>query len=140
MASLNQFTGIGNVGKTPEIKTVGDTKVANFSLAMGEKWKDRNGEQKERTEWLNVAVWGDGLCGVIERYVEKGSQIMLQGQIRTRKYEKDGSDRYVTELVLQGPNSKLVLLGGKSGGERTEPKPSEPTGGYDAGIDDEIPF
>src|ERR1700761_8586618 len=113
MSSLNMFQGIGNVGKNPEIRTLnsGD-KVANFSLAMTEKWKDKtSGEKKEKTEWLNVAVFGDGLVGVIDRYVKKGSKLYVQGAIQTRKYEKDGRDHYATELIVRGMNGKIVLLG-----------------------------
>lgn len=157
MASLNMFQGIGNVGKDPEIRSFnsGD-KVANFSLAMTEKWKDKqSGDKKEKTEWLNVAVFGDGLVGVIERYVKKGSQIYVQGAIQTRKYEKDGSDRYATELVVRGMNGKIVLLGSKGDGDRSDSnsggyssqsggggggysEPAQQSAAYD--IDDPIPF
>lgn len=118
MSSLNQVCLIGNLGKDPEIKTFnsGD-KVANFSMAMSESWKDKqSGEKKEKTEWVNVAVYGDGLVGVIEKYVHKGSKLYVQGSLQTRKYEKDGQDRYATEVVVRGMGGKIVMLDGKPAG------------------------
>lgn len=150
MASLNSVSLLGNLGKDPEIKTMtsGD-KVANFSMAMTENWT-KDGEKKERTEWVNVVIWGNGLVGVIEKYVSKGSKIYVQGQLRTRKYEKDGQDRYVTEVVVQGIGGKVILLDGKkdgaSGGGDNGSSSGGSSGGYDkredfaADLDDEIPF
>ena len=138
MSSLNLVQLIGNLGKDPEIKSMnsGD-KVANFSVACTEKWKTKEGESKERTEWVNIVCWGNGLVGVIEKYVKKGSRIYVQGQLRTRKYEKDGSDRYVTEVVVQGFGSKVLMLSdAKSGSKQDEPGASEP----DYGEDQNIPF
>lgn len=150
--SLNSVQLIGNLGKSPEIKTMnsGD-KVANFSMAMSESWT-KDGERKEKTEWVNVVVWGNGLVGVIEKYVKKGSKIYIQGALRTRKYEKDGSDRYATEVVVQGIGGKMLLLGdaGGSDGENrgrqtgSDSGYDQPTGGggggFSADLDDEIPF
>lgn len=153
MSSLNKVTLIGRLGKDPEIRSVtsGD-KVANFSIACSESWTDkRSGERKEKTEWINVVVWGDGLVGVIEKYVSKGDQIYVEGAFKTRKYEKNGEDRYVSECVVQGIGGKVVLLGGKKsddGGNRRE-RETESYGGFDsrgnavdtgADLDDEIPF
>lgn len=143
---LNQVTLIGRLGKDPEIKSFdsGD-KVANFSIATSEAWKDKSsGEKKERTEWTNVVVWGP-LADVVEKYVSKGDKIFVQGKLQTRKWEKDGVDRYTTEVVLRGFDAKLLLLGSKSDGER---KGGGSGGGegaqgssYDSGIDDDsIPF
>lgn len=122
MSSLNKVTLIGRLGKDPEIKNLnsGD-KVANFSMAMSETWKDKQtGERKEKTEWANVAVFGDGIVGVIDKYVSKGSLIYIEGQLKTRTYEKNGETRYVTEVVLSGMNGKLVLLSGKADSERSD--------------------
>lgn len=153
MSSLNKVTLIGRLGKDPEIRSVtsGD-RVANFSIACSESWTDkRSGERKEKTEWINVVVWGDGLVGVIEKYVSKGDQIYVEGAFMTRKYEKNGEDRYVSECVVQGIGGKVVLLGGKKsddGGNRRQE--TESYGGFDsrgnavedgADIDDDpIPF
>ena len=115
--SLNEVNLIGHVGKDPEIRTMnsGD-KVANFSIATSETWKDKSsGEKKERTEWHNIAVWGN-LVEIVERYVHKGDKLMIRGQMQTRKWQdKDGADRYSTEVVLRGFDAKLLMLGSKSG-------------------------
>lgn len=118
MSSLNQATIIGNVGNDPEIRSLdGGTRLANFSIATSEKWKDKNtGEAKERTEWHRVVCWNEGLVGVIEKYVTKGTKVMVQGQLQTRKWEKDGQDHYSTEIVLTGFDAKLILLGSSGGG------------------------
>lgn len=116
---MNLAILIGRVGKDPEIKSFQNGgKVANFSLATSEKWKDKNsGEKKERTEWHNVAVFSDGLVGVVERFVKKGDQLMVKGKIQTRKWQdQSGNDRYTTEIVLQGFDAAIEMLGGKSGG------------------------
>lgn len=120
--SVNQCTFIGNVGKDPEIKTFPNGgKVANFSIAVSEKWKDRtSGEQKERTEWINIAVKNDGLVGVVERFIKKGSKLYVQGQFQTRKWQdQSGNDRYSTEIVVQGFTGKIEMLDGKPQGERS---------------------
>ncbi len=160
MSSLNQATLIGNVGNDPEIRNLPNGgKVANFSLATSEKWKDKNtGETKERTEWHRIVVWNEGLIGVIERYVEKGHKLMVQGQIQTEKYEKDGQDRYATKIVLTGFDAKLVMLSGGQGGNRDpndnasrpgnsassgRPQSNAPAfepGGMGGGFDADIPF
>ena len=99
MASLNKVTLIGNVGKDPEIKTFASgNKVANITLATSERYKDRNGEQKEETEWHSVQAFGK-LADVVERFVHKGSLLYLDGKIRTRSYEADGRNIYKTEIV-----------------------------------------
>ena len=99
MASLNKVTLIGNVGKDPEIKTLASgNKVANITLATSERYKDRNGEQKEDTEWHSVQAFGK-LADVVERFVHKGSLLYLDGKIRTRSYEADGRTVYRTEIL-----------------------------------------
>lgn len=99
MASLNKVTLIGNVGKDPEIKTFASgNKVANITLATTERYKDRNGEQKEDTEWHSVQAFGK-LVDVVERFVHKGSLLYVDGKIRTRSYEADGRTIYRTEIV-----------------------------------------
>ena len=99
MASLNKVTLIGNVGKDPEIKTFASgNKVASITLATSERYKDRNGEQKEDTEWHSVQAFGK-LADVVERFVHKGSLLYLDGKIRTRSYEADGRTVYRTEIL-----------------------------------------
>ena len=99
MASLNKVTLIGNVGKDPEIKTFASgNKVANITLATTERYKDRNGEQKEETEWHSVQAFGK-LADVVERFVHKGSLLYLDGKIRTRSYEADGRTMYRMEIL-----------------------------------------
>lgn len=134
MASLNRATILGNVGRDPEIRsTQSGNRCANLSIATTETWKDRaSGERKEKTEWHKITVWGDGLVDVIERYVIKGSHILVEGQIQTRKWQdQSGQDKYSTEIVLQGPTARLLLLGGRIGGDDDrsggpEPKPQTP--------------
>ncbi|WP_366877137.1 single-stranded DNA-binding protein [uncultured Brevundimonas sp.] len=115
MSSLNSVQLIGNVGKDPDIRTLNNgNRVASFSLALSDSWRDKaTGEKKERTEWANVVVFNDGLVKVIESYVSKGDKLYIQGALQTRKWEKDGVERYTTEVVLQAFGGKLILLGGK---------------------------
>lgn len=116
--SVNKVILIGNVGKDPEIRTFGNGgKVANFSIATSESWKDKNsGERKEKTDWHNIAVFNDGLVGVIERYVKKGSKLYIEGKLQTRKWQdRDGNDKYTTEVVLQGYGGTLTMLDSRDG-------------------------
>ena len=134
--SLNKVMLIGRLGADPEIR---DTKTggrfATFSLATSERWKDKSGEQQERTEWNRVVVFQEGLIPVIEQYVTKGSNVFVEGKLQTRKYEdKDGVEKYTTEVVLQGFNSTFTMLDSKS-----SESGAKPTTG--AAIDDDgIPF
>jgi single-strand DNA-binding protein len=149
MASLNKVMLIGNLGADPEIRTFQNGgKVANLRIATSESWKDKaTGEKKEKTEWHSVAIFNDGLVGVVERFLKKGSKVYLEGQLQTRKWQdSSGADRYSTEVVLQGFGGTLVMLdGAKTGsgsGDYTPtptPTPSGDTGGY-ADLDDDIPF
>lgn len=154
--SLNRVQAIGNVGKDPEIKSLNSgSRVANFSLAVSEKWKDKQtGEAKEKTEWLNVVVWTDALIGVIERYVKKGSKLYVEGKYQTRKYQDaSGNDRYSTEVVIQGFGGSIQLLGdakgsSEGGGGSYESQssgsygaPSKPSEAFMSDdLDDQIPF
>lgn len=112
MASLNKVTLIGRLGADPEVKSFqSGGKVCNLRLATTESWKDKDGNKQERTEWHTVAIFSEGLAGVAERYLRKGSQVYVEGQLRTRKWQDQaGADRYATEVVLQGPQAKMVLL------------------------------
>jgi single-strand DNA-binding protein len=149
MASLNKVMLIGNLGADPEIRSFQNGgKVANLRLAVTEKWKNKDGEQQERTEWVSIAVFNDGLVGVVERFLKKGSKIYIEGKLQTRKWQdKDGNDRYSTEVVLQGFGGTLVMLDGKQGGggdytptPTPTPTPSGGQGGGYEELDDDIPF
>jgi single-strand DNA-binding protein len=95
--TTNKVILIGNLGQDPEVKTVGDTQVANLSLATTESWKDKAGELQERTEWHRVSMWGRQ-AEAIGQYAKKGSKLYIEGKIETRTYEKDGEKRYSTEI------------------------------------------
>lgn len=118
MASLNQVQLIGNLGADPETKSFQNGgKIANLRIATSESWKDKStGERKERTEWHSVTIQNEGLVGVAERFLRKGSKVFVQGQLRTRKWQdQSGNDRYTTEIVLGGFDAKLVMLDGSKG-------------------------
>ena len=113
VGSVNKVILLGNIGKDPEIRSMqSGSKMASFSLATSKRWKDKaSQEQKEKTSWHNIVVFGDGLVDIIEKYVKKGSKIYVEGELQTRKWQdKDGNDRYTTEVILQGYNSNLTLL------------------------------
>lgn len=110
---MNKAMLIGNVGKDPVVGTTqSGTKIANLSIATSESWKDKNtGEYKTNTEWHKVVVFDEGLVGVIERFVRKGSKLFVEGALQTRKYtKKDGTEQYTTEIVLQRYKGKIELL------------------------------
>ena len=114
MSSVNKVILLGNLGRDPEIRSMqSGKKMASFSIATSKRWKDKSTqEQKESTSWHNIVVFNEGLVDVIEKYVKKGSKIYVEGELNTRKYQdKDGNDRYSTEVVLQGYNSTLTMLG-----------------------------
>ena len=153
----NEAVIIGYVGRDPEVRTTqnGD-KCANLSIATTERWKDRSGESKEKTEWHRVVVWGN-LADVVDQYVHKGSLLAVRGKIQTRKWtDQSDNDRYSTEIVLSGFDAKLQMLGGKGGGgeapaEQTSRRSSSKgtmrgggiRGSHEApqeDLDDEIPF
>lgn len=116
--SVNEVTLLGNLGADPEVRrTQSGSPVVSFSLATSESWRDRNsGEKKEKTDWHNIVIWNGGLCKVAEQYLRKGSKVYLKGKLQTRKWQdKDGNDRYSTEVLLQF-DAKLVLLGGNDDG------------------------
>jgi single-strand DNA-binding protein len=117
--SVNKVILIGNLGADPEIKSFQNGgKIANIRIATSEQWKDRmSGERKERTEWHNVVINGEGLVGVVERYLKKGSKVYIEGSLRTRKWQdRDGNDRYTTEVVIAGMGGTLTMLDGAPGG------------------------
>ena len=117
--SVNKVILVGNLGRDPEIRSTQDgTRIANLSLATSETWRDRNsGERRERTEWHRVVIFNEKLSEVAEKYLRKGSKIYIEGQLQTRKWtDKDGQDRYSTEVVLQRFRGELTMLDGRQDG------------------------
>jgi single-strand DNA-binding protein len=151
MASVNKCIILGNLGADPEIKSFQNGgRIANLRIATSESWKDKaTGEKKERTEWHSVTLSSDGLVGVAERFLRKGSKVYIEGQLRTRKWQdQSGADRYSTEINVGGHGGVLTMLDGP-------PQTGERKRGYDdpvdqvrqhfpnaqaADLDDEIPF
>jgi len=167
--SVNKVILVGNLGKDPETRTFANGgKVVSFSLATSENWKDRaSGERKEKTEWHNVSIFSEGLAGVAERFLRKGSKVYLEGQLETRKWQdQSGNDRYTTDVVLRNFNSSMVLLdgrgeggggggggGGRSydegggfggsgygGGGGSKPQSRPQPAAFDSDLDDDVPF
>jgi single-strand DNA-binding protein len=160
--SVNKVILVGNLGADPEIRRTQDGRpIANLRLATSESWRDKNsGERKEKTEWHRVVIFNEGLCKVAEQYLRKGSTIYIEGALQTRTYEKDGQTHYSTEVVLQGFNSVLTMIGGRgdrAGGEMEDRSgrgadfgssgPMDRGGGgkgsrpsFSQEMDDEIPF
>jgi single-strand DNA-binding protein len=159
--SVNKVILVGNLGKDPEIRRTQDGRpIANLSVATSESWRDKaTGERKEKTEWHRVVIFNEGLCKIAEQYLKKGAKIYLEGSLQTRKWQdKDGHDKYSTEVVLQGFNSQLTMLDRAGGGSDAnfdngssvdfgspgptvarERKPAM-AGGKRDDLDDEIPF
>ena len=140
MSSLNKVQLIGNLGNDPDI--INEGKIAKFSLATSESWNDKtSGEKMPKTEWHNIVVYNEGLVGVIQQYVKKGSKVYVEGQLQTRKWEdKDGATRYTTEVVLQGFNSTLTMLGEKNSSQASSTSSNTPSTDTSTEIDDDIPF
>ena len=117
--SVNKVILIGNLGADPEVKSFQNGgRIANLRIATSESWKDRQtGERKERTEWHSVVIQSEGLVGVVERFLRKGSKIYIEGQLRTRKWQdQSGNDRYTTEVSVGGMGGVLTMLDGAPGG------------------------
>lgn len=117
--SVNKVILVGNLGADPEVKSFQNGgRIANLRIATSEDWKDRQtGEKRERTEWHQVVLQSDGLVGVAERFLRKGSKVYIEGQLRTRKWQdQSGNDRYTTEISVGGFDGKLVMLDGARGG------------------------
>ncbi len=143
--SLNKVQLIGNLGADPDIKHINDKKICNLRLATSEKWRDKNtGEVREKTDWHSVVIYSEGLAGVVEQYCQKGSKIYVEGQWQTRKWQdKDGNDRWTTEVVLQQYGGQLILLGGDAPSREEGPSRAESQRNMDSQrpLDsDEIPF
>lgn len=138
---FNQCQFIGNLGADPEVKSFqAGGRIANLRLAVTESWKDKaTGEKKERTEWVSVVISSDGLIGVAERYLRKGSKIFIAGKMRTRKWQDQaGNDRYSTEIVV-GMDGKLVMLSGKQEGAPMQQNDEMPNP-FDNDLNDDVPW
>ena len=146
--SLNKVLLIGRLGADPEVKQMVNGKsVARLSLATSQSWKDKNtGEKKEKTEWHRVVVFNEGLVNVVQQYLKKGAQVYVEGQLSTRKWkdEQSGQDKYSTEILIQGYNSSLTMLGG---GNQNNIASQDSKHNFDdapapdqSGLDDDIPF
>lgn len=130
--SVNKVILIGNLGKDPEIRRTQDGRpIANLSIATSETWRDKNsGERKEKTEWHRVVIFNEGLCKVAEQYLKKGAKVYIEGALQTRKWtDPAGVEKFSTEVVLQGFNSTLTMLDGRSGGGAGGNFADEPGGG-----------
>ena len=149
--SLNKVQLIGRLGADPEIKQMVNGKnVARLSIATSQSWKDKStGERKEKTEWHRVVIFNEGLVNIVKQYLKKGANVYLEGQLSTRKWrdEKLGQDKYSTEVVLQGFNSSLTMLGGNNqamkNSENNQEKsnlPNDQISQENSDLDDEIPF
>ncbi len=157
MAGINKVIILGRLGRDPEVRNFQNGgKVVNLRIATSERYKDRDGNQQERTEWHSVAIFNDRLGDVAEKYLRKGSEVYVEGQLETRKWQdQSGQDRYTTEIVLRQYRGELQLIGGRgAGGGMDDPgepagdrapaaRPVQRAGGWDAkksDLDDEIPF
>ena len=146
--SLNKVLLIGRLGADPEIKQMVNGKsVARLSLATSQSWKDKNtGEKKEKTEWHRIVVFNEGLVNVVQQYLKKGAQVDVEGQLSTRKWkdEQSGQDKYSTEILIQGYNSSLTMLGGGNQNSTTSQvnKNNNDEGSQieQSDLDDDIPF
>ena len=165
--SVNKVILIGNLGRDPEIRTMQNgNKVANLNLATSESWRDKaTGERKEKTEWHRVVIFSEPLCKIVEQYLKKGAKVYIEGALQTRKWtDQSGVEKYSTEVVLQGFNSTLTMLDGRSGGgggnfgpddqgggggggdfgsggpSSAAPRRAVASGGRNSDMDDDIPF
>ena len=159
--SVNKVILLGNLGRDPEVRQTQDgTKIVHLAIATSERWRDRqSGEPREKTEWHRVVIFNERLADVAEKYLSKGRQVYVEGQLQTRKWtDQSGQERYTTEIVLQRFRGELTLIGGRGddmgggsgmqsygsgdsfgGGGGSSSDSGKPSGGYDD-LDDEIPF
>jgi len=126
---INMVVLIGNLGRDPEVgETTTNRKFARLSLATSVTWRDKvTGEKRERTEWHRIVAWGDGISGMLSKYAKKGSKLYVQGKLSTRKYEKNGTEHWTTEVVVQGADTSIRLLGDAGSGVPPPPE-EEPDG------------
>jgi single-strand DNA-binding protein len=155
---MNRVTLIGNLGNDPEVRNLPNGgKVVGIRLATTESWRDKQtGERRDATEWHNISIFNEGIGKVAEQYLKKGSKVMVEGQLKTRKWQdQNGNDRYSTEIHLGNFGAQMILLGDKSEGDGGAPRSSSGNGGQQqsrppqrssqpafetGGMDDDIPF
>ena len=159
--SVNKVILVGNLGKDPEVRHTQDGRaIVNLSVATSENWRDKQtGERKERTEWHRVVIFNENLAKVAEQYLKKGAKVYLEGQLQTRKYtDKDGVEKYSTEVVLQQYRGELTMLDARGGGgdsagfgngesfgqtspmDRPRSGGAKPAQNFARDLDDEVPF
>lgn len=149
--SVNKVILVGNLGADPEVRRLNSGEpVVNLRIATSETWRDKNsGDRKEKTEWHQVVIFNDNLAKVAEQYLKKGMKVYIEGQLQTRKWEKDGVERFTTEVVLQKFRGELQMLDAKAGDDkpaRSEPRKPQPNrddprtsaGSYDRDYDGEM--
>lgn len=139
--SVNKVILVGNLGADPELRSFQNGgRVANIRIATSETWTDRaSGERKERTEWHSVAIHGEGLTGIAERFLRKGKKVYIEGKLQTRKWkDQNGQDRYATEVVLNGPGAVLTMLDGGQGGASQSNQESGVKDASQGGFDDDL--
>ena len=146
--SINKAIIVGNVGRDPEVRSTQDGReIATLTVATSESWKDKStGERKEKTEWHRVVIFNDGLVNLVKNYVKKGSKLYIEGALHTRKWtDKDGVERYTTEIVLQGFGGGITMLdknnsGGNNNSSESSDQPQQSSPSNSDHIDDEVPF
>lgn len=143
--SINKVIIVGNLGRDPEIRQTQDgMKIANFSVATSDSWKDKNtGERRDKTEWHRVVIMNDRLSEIVEKYVKKGSKVYVEGQLQTRKWtDQSGMERYTTEILLSRFKGELHLLDSR-GADMNDQQPQESYNdmpSFSNNIDDDVPF
>lgn len=162
MAGVNKVILVGHLGGDPESRSLNNGgKVVSFSLATSESWKDRDGNRQERTEWHKVVIFNEGLAGIAESYLRKGSKCYVEGKLQTRKWQdQSGNDKYTTEVVLQQYRGEICLLdskrddgnrqpeqqgmdygdGGGHSDDRRSPASRPQPAAFDTDLDDDVPF
>tara|TARA_B100001123_G_scaffold110655_1_gene128770 strand:- start:286 stop:756 length:471 start_codon:yes stop_codon:yes gene_type:complete len=155
VGSVNKVILLGNLGRDPEIRSMqSGSKMATFSIATSKRWKDKaTQEQKDKTSWHNIVIFGDGLVNIVEKYVKKGSKVYVEGELNTRKWQdQSGNDRYTTEVILQGYNCNLTLLDSRNNSQSEPIENSSESSGTNNSLesssiqtesndtDDDIPF
>lgn len=145
--SVNKVILVGNLGADPEARSMNNGgEVVSFSVATSERWKDRDGNQQEKSEWHRVVIFNENLGRVAKQYLRKGSSVYLEGQLQTRKWtDQNGSDKYTTEVVLQKFRGDLVLLGERNAGAAGGSSADNRQAGFQssagtADLDDDVPF
>ena len=141
--SVNKVTLLGRLGQDPEVREFSNGgRVCRLRLATSETWKDKNsGDRRERTEWHTISIFAEGLIKVVEQYLSKGSQIYVEGKLETRKWQdKEGNDRYSTEVTIRPFGGELLMLGGRGSGGGGSSRASAPSTEEVNDMDDEVPF